>query len=84
MAISNKIKALLNFREKTSAELAEFLGINAQSLRNKYNRNSFSADDLIKAAAFCDAELMFVVDGTQPVKLSMKDLDNKEKDEEEL
>lgn len=57
--ISDKIRALLRMRGKTQTELAAFLGIRAQSLSNKMQRGSFSADDLIKIAEFTGAELAY-------------------------
>lgn len=55
--ITAKIKALLAMAGKKNVELAEYLGIFPQSLQNKFNRGSFSADDLIKIAEFAGAEL---------------------------
>lgn len=55
--ITAKIKALLAMAGKKNVELAEYLGIFPQSLQNKFNRGSFSADDLIKIAEFTGAEL---------------------------
>lgn len=55
--ITAKIKALLAMAGKKNVELAEYLGIFPQSLQNKFNRGSFSADDLIRIAEFVGAEL---------------------------
>lgn len=57
--ITNKINSLLNLRGKEKKELAEYLEITSQSLANKLNRGSFSADDLIKISVFLDYELAF-------------------------
>jgi len=57
-AITGKIKALLAMAGKRNTELARYLGIFPQSLQNKFNRGSFSADDLIKIAEFTGAELL--------------------------
>ena len=59
--ITGKIKALLAMAGKKNVELARYLGIFPQSLQNKFNRGSFSADDLIKIADFCGAELVYLV-----------------------
>ena len=56
--ITAKIKALLAMAGKKNVELAEYLGIFPQSLQNKFNRGSFSADDLIRIAEFTGAELV--------------------------
>lgn len=42
MAVSEKINALLQIRGVKKYELAEFLEMSPQSLRNKFNRGSFS------------------------------------------
>ena len=49
MSVSNKIKSLMSIKEIRSIELAGFLGMSPQSLRNKFNRGSFSAEDLMKS-----------------------------------
>lgn len=80
MSVSSKIKALLNLTEKNSAGLAAHLKINQQSLRNKFNRNSFSADDLIKAAEFCGVELSYKIDDKQKIVLDANDAREKAED----
>lgn len=55
--ITAKVKALLAMAGKKNVELAEYLGVLPQSLQNKFNRGSFSADDLIKICDFVGAEL---------------------------
>lgn len=77
MAVSSKIKALLNITGKDHAGLAAYLGISKQALSNKLYRDSFSAEDLIKVAAFLECELAFVVNGGQKITLTQNDL-NKE------
>jgi len=61
--ITGKIKALLAMAGKRNVELAEYLGMSPQSLQNKFNRGSFSADDLIRIAEFTGAELAFNMEG---------------------
>jgi len=60
MAISDKIKALLKLRGLNNQALAECLGISAQALSNKFYRDSYSGEDLIKIAAFLECELAFI------------------------
>lgn len=74
MAVSEKIKALLQIRGKKKNELAEYLGMNSQSLSNKFSRNSFSAEDLIKISAFLDCSLTFEIDDRQKIVLDMSDI----------
>lgn len=52
MAVSNKIKSILQMSGKKHADLAAFLGITPQALSNKLCRESFSAIELIQIAAF--------------------------------
>ena len=52
MAVTEKIKSLMAIRGKKNIELANYLNIGAQSLSNKFNRGSFSAEDLIKISDF--------------------------------
>ena len=62
MAVSEKINALLQIRGVKKYELAEFLEMSPQSLRNKFNRGSFSAEDLIKISGFLNCTLAFEID----------------------
>ena len=74
MSVSNKIKALLQMHGKKNIELVEYLGFaRPQALTNKFNRGSFSAEDLIKIAAFLDCELAFISD-KQKITLDMSDI----------
>ncbi len=74
MAVSEKIKALLQIRGKRKNELAEYLGMNSQSLSNKFSRDSFSAEDLIKISNFLDCSLTFEIDNKQKIVLDMSDI----------
>lgn len=74
MSKSAKIKSLLVLRDKSTKDLATHLGITEQALRNKYNRDSFSTDDLIKIAQFVGCELCLISDD---VKVSFTDVDVK-------
>ena len=74
MAVSEKIKALLQIRGKKKNELAEYLGMNSQSLSNKFSRDSFSAEDLIKISNFLNCSLTFEIDDKQKIILDMSDI----------
>ncbi len=74
MAVSSKIKALLKLKGKENADLARHLGISTQALSNKFYRDSFSAADLIRIAAFLDCNLAFVIDEAQKIVLDESDL----------
>lgn len=75
MGVSNKIKALLKLKNKEHAELAKYFGMSAQSLSNKFYRDSFSGADLIKVADFLGCELAFIVDGSQRIVLDTQDIE---------
>ena len=63
--VSEKIKALLALAGKRQVDLAEYFGMTSQSMNNKMNRDSWSARDLVKAAAFTDCKLAFILPGNQ-------------------
>jgi transcriptional regulator with XRE-family HTH domain len=73
MAISDKVKALLKLQGKSNTGLAGYLGISAQALSNKFYRDSYSGDDLVKIAAFLECELAFITDSTK-IALTLGDL----------
>ena len=62
--ITARIKGLLALKGKMHKELAEYLGMTPQSLQNKFNRGSFSADDLIRIAMFTGVELAYIEKGS--------------------
>ena len=74
MAVSEKINALLQIRGMKKYELAELLEMSPQSLRNKFNRSSFSAEDLIKISGFLNCTLAFEIDEKQKIILDESDL----------
>ena len=75
MNLTNKIKGMLQMRGKKNKELAEYLELgSAQALTNKFNRGSFSAEDLIKIAAFLDGELAFTLSDGQKIRLNLSDI----------
>jgi len=74
MAVSEKINALLQIRGVKKYELAEFLEMSPQSLRNKFNRGSFSAEDLIKISGFLNCTLAFELGERQKIILDKSDI----------
>lgn len=74
MAITEKIKALLSIKGKKNVELAAHLGISPQSMQNKFNRGSFSAEDLIKISEFLNCTLAFDVNDSQRIILDKSDI----------
>ena len=67
MTTSSRVKALLELTEKDQNDFAEAFGMTTpQAMNNKLRRDSWSAKDLAKAAAFCGAKLAFILpDGSQ-------------------
>ena len=65
MAISDKIKALLKLKGRNNKGLAEYLGISEQALSNKFYRDSYSGEDLIKVATYLECELAFITGDTK-------------------
>lgn len=57
--ISNRITSLISLYGKSQKDLAIYMGIKPQSLQNKLQIGNFTAEDLIKIAAFVDAQLVF-------------------------
>lgn len=74
MAVTEKVKALLSIKGKKNIELAKYLGMSPQSLQNKLNRGSFSAEDLIRIADFTGASLAFEVGENQKIILESTDV----------
>ena len=58
--IAPTIKSLLATEQLKRTDAAAALGITAQAMSNKYNRDSFSAEDLVKVAAVAGYNLAFV------------------------
>lgn len=74
MAISTKIKALLNLSGKDHAGLAAHLEISKQALSNKFYRDSFSAADLVKVAEYTESCLSFVFPDGNKVVVDSSDI----------
>jgi transcriptional regulator with XRE-family HTH domain len=77
MPVSDKIKALLSLKGKKSYELAEYLQMSPQAMRNKLSRDSFSAADLIKIADFLHCDLAFTISDNQKISLELSDIAKK-------
>lgn len=48
---------MINLKGRTMADLARHLGMSRQALSNKFYRDSFSGEDLLKIASFLDCKL---------------------------
>jgi len=74
MAFSQKIKSVLTLSGKDHAGLAAYLGISTQALSNKFYRDSFSAADLVKIAAFCGSTLAYLTNDGNKITLDASDI----------
>ena len=74
MAVSDKVRALLSLKGKKIMELASHFNMSPQAMRNKLNRGSFSAEDLIRVSMFLDSELSFRVSDNQSIVLDENDI----------
>ena len=76
MNVSEKVKAILTLNGKKLIELADYFGMTRQSMSNKVLRESWSAKDLVKVAAFVDCDLSFEMkDGQRIYLFSQADKD---------
>lgn len=57
MDVSSVVKTMLTAAGKKQTELAAYFGMAPQSMANKMARRSWSTEDLVKAAAFCGAQV---------------------------
>ena len=58
----DEVKAMIKLKGKNLADLATYLGMSRQALSNKFYRDSFSGEDLLKIARFLDCKLAFLDD----------------------
>jgi transcriptional regulator with XRE-family HTH domain len=72
--VSDKVRALLALAGKRNIDLAALYGVSKQSMNNKLTNNRFSADDLIRIAAFTGCKVAFVLPDGQNLFLDEDDL----------
>lgn len=60
LAVADTIKDLLKKKGISQVELAEKLGMSKQNINNKFKRNTFSPDELVKIAEILNMQLAFV------------------------
>lgn len=73
MSMSDKVKGLLALCGKKQTQLAESFGMSRQTMGNKMARNSWSGNDLAKAAEFCGCKLAFLLPDGQQIILNSED-----------
>ena len=64
---SKIIRQLLIEKDMNVSDLALLLGINAQSARNKLNRNSFTLAEFQKVLSVLDCELQVITKDTNKI-----------------
>lgn len=69
-------KSLLALCGKKQVDMAASFGMSKQTMGNKMNRGSWSANDLAKAAEFCGCKLAFIMPDGQQIII---DVEEKEK-----
>jgi len=74
MAVADKVKAMLNLKGVKIMDMAEHFDMTPQAMRNKLNRGSFSAEDLIRVSMFLGAELSFKISDNQTIVLDENDI----------
>ena len=67
MSVENKIKFAMRDVGKSRSDIAETLKISDAAVSNKFYRDSFSADDLIKIADCLGFELAFINDNKKVI-----------------
>lgn len=79
MSVADKIKLAMRLTGVTNDEVVQALGVKSnQVLSNKFYRDSFSTDDLIKIASLMGAEWQLVKNGEKIIDFAMIDLNKKE------
>lgn len=82
--VSDKVRAILALAGKRNIDLAELYGVSKQSMNNKLTNNRFSADDLIRIAAFTGCRLAFVLSDGQHLFLDPEDLRYERKNDQAI
>jgi len=73
MAIKNKLNFLIKEQGKARADIAKALNISEGALSNKFNRDSYSAEDLIKIAD-CLGVSLALIGGRQQIIFDLDDI----------
>lgn len=80
MSISNQIKSLLVEKSLKQQDLQEVLNVSSkQAVNNKFAKNSWSAEDLIKVVSFLGGELIIKVEDRE-IRLTEKHINKADND----
>jgi len=74
LSVANKIKYVMGEKGKKRDDLSAALGISNQAVSNKFNRDSFSVEDLIKIADSLGVSLALVDGNNNVVVFDMADI----------
>ena len=84
MSLSNKMNALLALSGKNKSDAAEYFGIKRQSVSNKFQRESFSIEDILGFCDMTDSVLTIIHHPSgQKITLDMSDITKPSIKEEE-
>lgn len=83
LAVTETIKELLKLKNISQVELAEKLGMSKQNINNKFKRNTFSPEELVKIAEILGMKLAFVEGNKKYFIESSIDIKEKESQESE-
>ena len=73
MSVANKIKYVMGEKSKKREDIATVLKISSQAVSNKFNRDSFSVEDLIKIAD-CLGVTLAMVDNGKIIEFGLDDI----------
>lgn len=78
--IGNKIRALLELKNKTVNDLCTVLNSLAPAIYRKLNKNTFKTEEIIKIAEMTNTTLAFVDNetGKTLIEFDSSDIENKE------
>ena len=78
MSVANKIKYMMGEKDMKREDIAAVLQISCQAVSNKFNRDSFSAEDLIRIAD-CLGVSLALVDNNKTLAFDLDDIKTTEK-----
>jgi transcriptional regulator with XRE-family HTH domain len=73
MSVANKIKYVMSEKNKKRDDIAKTLQISNQAVSNKFNRDSFSVEDLIKTAD-CLGVSLALLDNNKTIIFDLDDI----------
>lgn len=76
--LTDKIRFLMREKSVSNNQMAEHLGISSQSLSNKFNRGSYSVEDLIKILDLLECQLVIRDMPKMSIELTKDDIRKKE------